>query len=742
MRRLTRALGDSPMQRLGHMSKLYILNSLLYQGPTLAINTLSNSLMAVYRPIEDAVGYTWDAGLKLAEGDPKQARHKLSLAADEVQAMYHMVPFTETWWESARYALRVAKQRGQPILTSTHKMLEGDGRPQLSAAYLGLEDSPWARAIDLTLGVANIPLTALGTMDEFAKQMTFRMNMKKRLLRMAAEEGHQTPEDVAAFMVRAENHILVDGQKATYNAVYEEGYRKARDQLPGEDPERWKNEARLAADKWDEEEYLEQFRAISDRSAEVAEDVTFTRDLEEGTLGRTMQKAAGEHPVFATVFMPFIKTPVNLFGWAASRTAGNAFGLAEKAWMAATKDVPGVGPHLAKARSEWGKDLAAGGEARANALGRMAAGIALVYKAAELTQRERIQGRGPEDPDQRKAWIKAGNMPYSILGRDGNRYSFSRLDPFSVVIGAVADVVDFAKWAPREEREGLALVGASILTSVTNQLRNKPYLRGLGTAVDMLSGEQGFLEGAGRYAAAATVPRMPMQILSGFQTDPYMRETLGLMDRVKNRIPRLSRDLSPVRSVLGEPVHRKRFGGESDTPLANVGDMIVPLAYSPTSTGDSEADLVYQEMSMLNHAWRAPRAITTDNLDYREYLYEPVEKPEFWDDKVASFGPTVGQPAFDRLGELRGTIRLPVGRKSLTLKQALHELITSDAYKRLSPLSDPDGPSPRVQFIRRVINNYHQVSHALVKEEYPALMRDIVDRRKSRLEKFRPEAVK
>ena len=166
--------------------------------------------------------------------------------------------------------------------------------------------------------------------------------------------------------------------------------------------------------------------------------------------------------------------------------------------------------------------------------------------------------------------------------------------------------------------------------------------------------------------------------------------------------------------------------------------MTLPLAYTTVANPDSAEAEIYAEMEMLRHSFQPPPTRTTDGIDYFDYVHTG-DRPPSWDDSVTpDFGATAGQPAYDRLLELRGTLRLPIGGgKTQSMKDSLLNLINDPGYQSLSPVSDASGPSPRVRLIQGRIGAFHQLAMEQVLREYPDLKRDLAEKRRNRMEKFR-----
>ena len=690
--RMMKMLKTSPPKRFGRIFRDTWINMLLYAVPTMTINLFSGWLHAVTRPMGQSFG--------------EALRGNIDGAKDELKMLVDLLPFTEVWGEASKLGWQSLRQGGEPILTRTTKLNEGIGSGQqfdraISAEYVGVDpDSLLGLGVNWLGKAVYMPTRVLGSGDEFIKQLVFRAEAKKRLGRMAIDQGIENPEDIARFIVDGMDKILVDGQKVSVNAVLDKGFREAElkfgDSISARDRER---EAYAYFDEhWDESESLLEKIAIANRSAEIAETITFTTDLKYGrtgihAIGRGVQSAVNEYGIL-TAFAPFIKTPTNILAWSTERSVGNAAAI----FSMAVKKVPVVGKHIQGAKTNWERDFAAGGETRAGALGRMATAVGLTTSVSLMVANDGITGSGPQDPHLRKIWTdKLGYRPYSFVFGDmpgGTVISYARFDPWATFLGTTVDIMNHGKFTPPEDRGLLEGAGAAVILSFTEQLKHKTFLRGIDQGLTLFSGdEKAIVKTLGRYAGSF-VPRAPMQAVSGISgliagegltlTDPLHREVHGIVDALRVRSAWTSRGMNPVRDVLGEVQRRVRVAGDSDSAMANFLDATLPFAFSQL-----KEDRIAHEFVELRHPFMPPPAVRGDGVDYRDF-----KNPQ-------------GQHAHNKMMELRGKISLEDGN----LRRALNLLFDSEGYKLMSPLVGPDGgQSPRIGKIKAVLQRYHRAA--------------------------------
>jgi hypothetical protein len=198
---------------------------------------------------------------------------------------------------------------------------------------------------------------------------------------------------------------------------------------------------------------------------------------------------------------------------------------------------------------EWRKDFAAGGASRDLALARMAMGTGLGMLVTELAKQGAITGGGPADDNARELLRADGWQPYSL--RIGDRYySYQRLDPLASTLGVAADLVETSDYMTEAEREkSAALVTAAILKN----LSNKTWLSGMSDAIQAIEDPDRYSSAfLSRLAGSIAVPAVVAQVAR--TTDPVLREARGPIDRIKSRVPGMSKTLLPRRDIWGEEI--------------------------------------------------------------------------------------------------------------------------------------------------------------------------------------------
>ncbi len=231
------------------------------------------------------------------------------------------------------------------------------------------------------------------------------------------------------------------------------------------------------------------------------------------------------------IVVPFLKTPANLITYAVKHSPA--------AWI--FKQVR--------------EDLKAGGARQEEALARMGIGSLLMSFGALGLINGNLSGGGPEDPEARKAWLAAGNQPYS-LKVNGQWHQYSRIEPMATLVGIAADIAS--------GRESQEFGFASLIKAVGRNFTSKTWLQGLSGVMQAMTDPDRY-GGSWVNRTAATLVQ-PATILShvGRYMDPYQRETDrdSFTDQLKYRLPGLRESL---------PIKRDQFGAALMEPQRQIG---------------------------------------------------------------------------------------------------------------------------------------------------------------------------
>ena len=285
--------------------------------------------------------------------------------------------------------------------------------------------------------------------------------------------------------------------------------------------------------------------------------LTFTNPL--GSAGNALSLARNRVWGAAWV-VPFLKTPLNILSFAARRTP---FGLA-------MKDVR--------------ESLAAGGRSRDDVLAQMTLGTTAALATASYAKDGTITGGGPSDAKERQALMATGWRPYSAKIGD-KWYSYNRLDPLGMLMGLAADTTEAIDAADDKTAIDIA---AGLSGAFAKTLLDKSYLRGISDFVNAVNDPDRYAERFLKGFAASFVPNAAGQVARSM--DPIARETYGLLDEVKARVPGWSESLYPRRDVWGQPITRD---------AGAYGDGVAGRLLSPAKVSEPGRDALTTEMLRL-----------------------------------------------------------------------------------------------------------------------------------------------
>ncbi|HEX9489784.1 MAG TPA: hypothetical protein VF930_05835 [Stellaceae bacterium] len=230
------------------------------------------------------------------------------------------------------------------------------------------------------------------------------------------------------------------------------------------------------------------------------------------------------------ILLPFARTPVNFVRF-----------------MYRASPLP-----LAIPSAAFKAETAFPGAERDLAYARIGLGTGLAITTAGLAMGGYITGNGPSSPELRRAWIAAGNQPYSIQIPGWRPVSYP-VEPFGLHIGAVADTVDLMKFAKAEDNDQLAL---SVGLGIGRAFLSRTYMSSLAQFMEAVQhpDAQGS-RWADQLATSLTVPRTVSDFAGA--VDPWQRAHYSFMQTVESRIPFLSQSLPHARTIWGDPIPLK-----------------------------------------------------------------------------------------------------------------------------------------------------------------------------------------
>lgn len=354
-----------------------------------------------------------------------------------------------------------------------------DGPKAISKEALELSGN-WGRAIDYAGHVLRIPGRLLVGGDEFFKTMNYRAQLRSLAYRKALEKSK--------------------GDKEMFERLYGEYITNPP-------------------------------RNVQLEAKDFAHYSTFQKELGEG--GNILLRVANKYPAMR-LFLPFIKTPVNLLKFWAERT-----------------------PMVNKLMGEVRADLASGDPHKiAMVRSKQALGSALYMTGFAFAINGNVTGAAPKDPELRRRMEETGWKPYSFVTTDenGNKvyHPYNRMDPFGSFFGWSADLVTLGSSLSEGEYEE---AGNIALASLAGNLTEKTYLKGLNDLITVGLIDQNWDRAMNIMENVGSNLFLPYNSLMRGITksnDPIVRETNGLFDKLMAKVPGFSEGLPPKRNILGE----------------------------------------------------------------------------------------------------------------------------------------------------------------------------------------------
>jgi hypothetical protein len=624
----------------------YWMNSILSGPKTQMVNIIGNSLTQMMTTIESVVGGVMTGNM------------------DVVRAAIASWSDGEMFKEAAKFAKQAFKDQDN-LLDPTNRAFEEGQRAAITGqrfqeGLLGNIVSDSAKeSIDAFGNAIRIPSRLLLTTDEFFKQLAYRRAARFKATMSGLQQGIRDPKDLARYINNTMDTIVTESGRM----MSEEGLVREAAVIADKKGLKGKEKADFIID-YKDKNFNPDASGLAQYALDEAQYLTFTKELQDRTLGKGLQEITNKVPLLRFV-MPFVRTPTNILKFAAERTPF-AVGLRDE-------------------RQRFIEDFKSGDPIRkARATGKIMTGALAAGVMIDVAHNNRdfITGGGPSNEREKEALMATGWRPYSIKIGD-TYYSYQRLDPISTILGIAADFVETGvKETKSFDEEGYEHVANAMVLSLTRNFTNKSYLAGIQMWADALGDPDRYVEKLGRNYVSSFVPNVLSQ-MSDYDTQA-VKETRSVMDSVKRKLG-LRGSLDTKRNILGEEYKAEQWMG---TGFIN-----------PIQMSTKKNDPILNEMASLNHAFRNPPPSLGGQIDMLEYENNK------------------GQSAYDRQLELLKTVKM----RGLTLRQSLNKLIKSKSYQRLSSESEPGLPSPRIQQINSILTRFRKEARRQMLREYPEL---------------------
>jgi hypothetical protein len=529
-----------------------------------------------------------------------------------------------------------------PILDVAAQQLEHQA--WIKAGTFGVQDSSiFGTAINWLGNAIGMPSRFLTSADEFFGQLNYRASVEARARVEAYQQGMSDTKQIT---------VTVDGKPVKVSEL-----------------DKYVNEQMDAAfDPKNRSGYDQDGNALNPAAMLDSQRSKFTQPLKADkywlgattSLGEIANNAAARMPWFRHVAMPFTKVPANLF-----------------------REMVAESP-LAPIRAQFWADMSKGGEARSDAVGRLALGSMFSMGGAMLAAEGYITGQGPSDPQLNKQWRAAGNQPYSVripgAGENGKDLfiPYQRFDPVAGILGIIADSTYIMAHVDERTQNTMA---STIAMSVANNLNAKGYLHSLSDLMAVLKSSrdangphvvQSYLNSR----AASYIPG----IVSSFKTDDTLREVRGMVDAMQAKVSGLAEGLPPMRDNFGAPM---------TTPVGWPWREVNPFAIAEGKSGPARTEMSHWGEGPTATKFIMPPPSVGGAVDLRDYK-----------------NPATGQNAYDRWMEL---VNSPMF-DGKTAEERLNDLVSSDGYKELKKAGKEDPiyrTHPAAEMIREQLQMYY-----------------------------------
>tara|TARA_R100000951_G_scaffold63981_1_gene53787 strand:+ start:1878 stop:5276 length:3399 start_codon:yes stop_codon:yes gene_type:complete len=624
----------------------YWMNSILSGPKTQMVNIMGNALTQVMTTLEAVAG-------GIASGN-----------TDVVKAVIASWSDSEMFKEAGKFAKQAFKDQDNLLDPSNRAFEEGQrasitGQRIAESPIGGIVSDSAKDSIDKYASYIRLPSRLLLTSDEFFKQLAYRRAARMKAAMSGIQQGIRDPKALAGHINKTIDGIVTEGGRM----MSEEGLVREASLIADKQGLKGKDKADFII-KYKDDNFNPDSSALMQYSIEEAQYLTFTKELQDKTLGKVIQEATNKIPYLRFV-VPFVRTPTNILKFAFERTPFVTVLKEERERL--FTEFNSADPIL-----------------KARARGKVVTGTLTVGALIDVAynNREYITGGGPSNEREKEALMATGWRPYSIKIGD-TYFSYQRLDPLATPLGVVADLVETGiKEEQAFDESLLEHATTSMVLALTRNATNKSYLAGIQMWADALGDPDRYVEKLGRNYAGSLVPNLISQT-ADYDTQA-IKETRSIMDAVKRKLG-MRGSLDTKRNILGEEYVAEQWMG---TGFIN-----------PIQLSTKKNDPILTEMASLNHAFRNPPASLGGQIDLLEYE----------NDK--------GQSANDRQLELLKTVKL----RGLSLRQTLNKLIKSRNYQRLSPDSEPGLPSPRIQQLNSVLTKYRKEARRQMLREYPEL---------------------
>jgi hypothetical protein len=294
-------------------------------------------------------------------------------------------------------------------------------------------------------------------------------------------------------------------------------------------------ENRMSPDNWNER-MRETFGVKGTTDiANFAKEKVFQENL--GGLARTVQELRAKNPLVGALIIPFVKTPYNILKEGAAYMPGIG--------ALARKEI--IDPLVGRGTGKFDWALAQPVQ-RERLIAKQMMGMAATLYVNALVEEGAITGSSPK-----------GDLPKFSVKIGDSWYSYARIEPLATMFGLVADMHqtynDYRadpKWNKETADKIAGHFAKETAQSVADNILNKSFVEGIAKVISAALNPERYGNAFIEAYSTTAIPAGVAAIARGF--DPYERQVVGFLDKLKGRIPGL-RDTLPVRyDNMGQPI--------------------------------------------------------------------------------------------------------------------------------------------------------------------------------------------
>lgn len=272
--------------------------------------------------------------------------------------------------------------------------------------------------------------------------------------------------------------------------------------------------------------------SIKIESADHALNQTFNNKM--GDFGNTIMALREKGGALNQTWLiaTFIRTPVNIARYSFERTP------------------------LAPLVKQWRDDFAAGGARRDMAMAKVATGTMIMGIGQNLVDTHMITGSAPGNPAEAQNWQRMGIQPYSIKIGD-TYYSYSRLDPFGMVLGFAADVQQTLRRgevSPKDVDEWQEVIAGAV-AAVSETALDKTFMSSYAQFFQAMSDPERYLVPMLNSKVSGFVPySAALASANRIMEGGVVHDVRDPIDAIYAKIPGLASRIIPKRNLWGDVV--------------------------------------------------------------------------------------------------------------------------------------------------------------------------------------------